>query len=340
MITTPHPLLEKMTLFWHGWFGVSNARVNNPLLVLTHVRTLRAHALGKLDALLAAMVRDPAVLLAAGGADNRRFRPNETLARHMLAEFTVGEGAFSDRDVKEVARAFTGFIVRGGQLRDIPREHDDGSKTIFGQTGAWKAEDFARLALKQPALHRRVVRAVYRWLISEEQEPSGDLVEPLARSFGADYDVGKLVSTMLRSEMFFAPQVFQRRVKSPVEFAVGLARALETTVPTLRLGRDLAELGQDLYHPPTLKGWAGGRAWLNKATLIGRTHLASALLSGSGGYEQGMDAAAVALKHAPAADAGRFLADLLLQTPFAAGAARNLRAVAASIAASPEYQLA
>jgi len=276
MMATPHPLLEKMTLFWHGYFGVGFNRVNHPDLMRAHVRTLRAHALGKFDALLGAIARDPAVFLAAGGANNPKALPNEYFARQLLARYTVGDGQFSPRDVTDTARAFTGFHVRGGKWRDVPSDHDAGPKTIFGQTGPWTPADFARLAAKRPATARRIVRALYRQFISEEQEPADDVIEPLARSFAADLDIGKLVATMLHSKIFFSST--GQRVKSPVELAVGICRALGVTVPTLPLGAELAELGQDLYQPPTLKGWPGGRAWINHATIIGRTRLVTRLL--------------------------------------------------------------
>jgi uncharacterized protein (DUF1800 family) len=276
MMLTPHPLLEKMTLFWHGWFGVGHNRVNHAGFMRDHIRALRAHALGKLDALLGAIVHDPAVFLAAGGANNPKALPNEYFARQLLARYTVGTGQFSPRDVTDTARAFTGYHVRGGKWRDVPTDHDAGPKTIFGQTGTWTPADFARLAAKQPALARRVVRALYRQFISEEQEPSNDVIEPLARSFAADLDIGKLVATMLRSQIFFASPA--QRVKSPVELAVGICRTLGVTVPTLPLGAELAELGQNLYQPPTLKGWPGGRAWINHATIVGRTKLATRLV--------------------------------------------------------------
>lgn len=276
MMQTPHPLLEKMTLFWHGWFGVGYRRVNNAGFMRDHIRTLRTHALGRFDELLGAMVRDPAVFLAAGGAINPKARPNEYFARQLLARYTVGEGQFTERDVTETARAFTGFHVRGGKWREVPSDHDDGPKTIFGQTGPWAPSDFARLAAKQPATARRVVRALYQQFISEEQEPSDDLIQPLVRSFLNDLDISKLVATLLRSTTFF--ESAGQRIKSPVELAVGICRTMELTVPTLPLGAELAELGQNLYDPPTLKGWPGGRAWINSATIIGRIQLATRLI--------------------------------------------------------------
>lgn len=359
MIGTPGQLAEKMALFWHGWFGVSASRVESPALALAHVRALRRQGLGSFDAMLLAAVRDPAVLLGAGGRENPSARPNLHLARQMLACFTVGEGAFTERDVVETARAFTGLFIRGAELREIPREHDDGEKTIFGQTGRWTADDFARLAANHPALASRVVRGLYRWLISEETEPPDGLIDPLVRSFGADRDIGKLTGIMLRSNLFFSSAAYRQRIVSPVELAVGLCRAFESQVPAVRLGRDLADLGQDLYHPPTVKGWAGGRAWITSATMAGRANLAAALFAGTGPYENRLDPLAVAQKNGRGdpAQVAEFLGELMFQgylppefrealaaqvraaaTPADLG--KVLRTLASLLASSPEYQLA
>jgi uncharacterized protein (DUF1800 family) len=343
MIAAPHPLLERMTLFWHGWFGVGNGLVNSPVLMLGHVRILRAHALGRFDAMLAAALRDPALLLAAGGGENRKAKPNEHFARQVLECFTLGEGQFSPSDVTDTARAFTGWFVRGGQLRVISYEHDDGPKTICGQTGNWTPEDVPRLLLRQPALARRMVRSLCRCFITEEEVLGDEAIEPLARAFAQDFDIAKVTGTILRSQLFYSR--LRQRVKSPVEFAVGLCRAFEVTPPTLSLARDLAAMGQELYQPPTIKGWAGGRAWINRATMLERMNLATALLAGKGAYEQGLDPLALSQRYGrnTPPDAVRFVEELLLQFWFPAtsnGALPDLRAVALTIASSPEFQLA
>lgn len=343
MIETPHPLLERMTLFWHGWFGVSNARVALPRVTLDHVRMLRAHALGRFDALLAAAFRDPAALITAGGEENFKAKPNGDLARVLLSRFTVGDGAYTEADGRDVARAFTGLFVRGGQLREVSREHDPGPKTILGQSGAWSDGDFARIAAGHPATARRVARALYRHFVAEDADPTDAVIEPLARAFASDHDIGNLVGTILRSNIFFSRVAYRRRVKGPVDLAVGLCRAFEKTVPTLQLGRALAELGQDLYHPPTIKGWAGGASWINHVTMAGRIRLARDLFRG----EAPLDPGALLAKY-PAEDprppAGR-LVNLLLQDDIP----ESLRAVpppadptdaAVAIASLPEYQMA
>ncbi len=343
MIETPHPLLERMTLFFHGWFGVSNARVAMPRVTLDHVRMLRTHALGDFGALLAAAFRDPATLITAGGEENFKAKPNEHLAGVLLSRFTVGDGVYTEADGRDVARAFTGLFVRGGQLRDVAREHDPGPKTILGQSGAWSGGDFARIAAGHPATARRVARALYRHFVADDADPADAVIEPLARAFASDHHTGNLVGTILRSNIFFSRVAYRRRVKCPVELAVGLCRAFEKTVPTLPLGRALAELGQDLYHPPTIKGWAGGASWINHITMAGRIRLTRDLFRGESPLDPG---AILARYHTedPRPPADR-LANLLLQDDLP----ESLRALpppsdpteaAVAIASLPEYQMA
>jgi uncharacterized protein (DUF1800 family) len=270
-----------------------------------------------------------------------------------LEQFTAGPGRFTEKDVQEVARAFTGWFVFREELRDIEREHDPGVKRILGQEGAFKKQDVVRIALQQPATAQRVVRQLYRWLISEENDPSDALIAPLAAGFAKDHNIGAVIETMLRSNLFFSPAAYRQRVKSPVEFALGIVRALEGNVGTPRLGADLIALGQELYHPPTVKGWVGGRHWINRFTMLGRERLAQALVSGVEPYQ--LDPLDTAKKNgrSTTAEATQFLLDLFLQGDVSGGfremvsaiaaqdnPAQRMRQFAALVAAQPEFQLA
>ncbi len=181
--------------------------------------------------------------------------------------------------------------------------------------GNFNGKDVIRIVLAQPAAARLVVRDLYNWLISETEEPSDTLIAPLTESFSEDYDVARLVGTILRSNLFFSSKAYRQRIKSPVEFALGIIRAFEVTVSTTELGKDLAALGQNLFNPPTVKGWRGGRHWINSATLLGRGNLGHALLAGTDPYGDKIDPWAVAKNHgASSTEAGRsFLLDLFLQ---------------------------
>ncbi|NUQ66652.1 MAG: DUF1800 family protein, partial [Pirellulales bacterium] len=289
MIQSPHPLLEKTTLFWHGHFATGNVKVKSSELMSRHMQRLRTHALGNYAELLAGVSRDPAVLLWLGADENRKSRPSEPYARQFLQWCGLSEEQMSQKDIREVARAFTGWVVLRNELRFLEREHDTGVKNILGRQGPFKGDDVVRIALEQQAAPRLVVRKVYRWLVSETDRPSDALLAPLVEMFAKDYGIARLVETVLRSNLFFSPAAYRQRVKSPVEFALGIIRPLERLVPTVQLGNHLAMLGQDLGDPPTANGWEGGPYWINEATLLARDSLAVALLSGSGPYGDALD---------------------------------------------------
>ncbi len=314
MIETPNPLLEKMTLFWHGYFATNADRVKNAGLMHKQMQLLRGQALGSFEKMLEGIWCDPAMLLWLGAQVNRKARPNETLARTLLGIFTIGEGGFTENDVREAARAFTGWFVLRGRLRYIEHEHDDGAKKVLGQEGRFTGEDVIRILLEQSGTARTVVGRLYRWLISEDGEPETRLIGPLAESFAEDYDILRLVETMLRSNLFFSEAAYRRRVKCPVEYAVGIVKAMEATVPTMPLAQDAARLGQNLYHPPTVKGWKGGRHWIDSAMMIARDNLASALLGGAKRYGERLNPWGIAKKHgcSTAGEIRRFLVDLFL----------------------------
>jgi len=313
LLETPHPLLEQMTLFWHNHFAITNARVNNPALMCRYVQLLRRQALGRFPALLEAVVGEPAVLLCLGARANRKARPNLDFPRALLEQFTLGPGQFSEEDVQAAGRALTGWFVSQNELNYIGREHDSGAKKLLGQQGDFGRKDVARILLEQPATAQFLVRKLYRWFISETIPPPDSLIAPLAADFARDFEVARLMETMLRSNLFFS--AYRQKIKSPVEFAVGLVRPLEGMVGTVRLASDLAALGQGLLQPPTIKGWAGGRGWINRFTLLGRAKLAEDLLAGSGPYEGRLDPAATALKygHSTAETGSQFLCELFFQ---------------------------
>ncbi len=315
MIQTPHPLQEKMTLFWHGHFATNAAEVKNARLMQQHVRLLRSQALGSFRILLEGISQDPAILLWLGAEANRKAHPNENLARTIMETFTLGSDHCTEDDIRAASRAFTGWFVLRSKLRYIPREYDGNEKQILGRKGNFARDDVLRIILEQPATSRQLVRKLYRWLISETEQPDEALISPPAESFAKDYDVLKLVETMLRSNLFFSTAAYRRRIKSPAEFAIGIVKALEVTISTTQLATDLANLGQDLYNPPTVKGWAGGQHWINSTAIVARQNLASALLQGSGPYGNKLNPWAVAQKHGCATpeSAQSFLFDLFLQ---------------------------
>jgi len=357
MIQTPYPLQEKMTLFWHSHFATNAAEVKNARLMQQHVRLLRSQALGSFRTLLEGISQDPAMLLWLGAEANRKARPNENFARALMENFTLGPGHYTATDLLEASRAFTGWFVLKSKLRYIPREHDDNEKQILGRKGNFTRDDVLRIILEQPATSRRLVHKLYRWLISETDQPGEDLIAPLAESFAKDYDVLKLVETMLRSNLFFSAAAYRRRIKCPAEFALGIVKALQGSISTTQLASDLADLGQNLYNLPTVKGWAGGKHWINSTAIVARQNLASALLRGSDPYGNKLNPWAVAQSHGCATpeSARRFLLDLFLQGDLDSDVYGSLpkiprepdndlgeltRSLAYAIVTLPEFQLA
>jgi len=355
MLETPYPLLEKMTLFWHGHFAISAANVESGPLMQQYLRLLRSQALGRFDWLLEAITREPAVLKGLDAAATRRAKPSENLAQGLLGPFTLGDGQCSPQDVREAARAFTGQFVLHDEYRFVDREYDAGAKKILGEEGPWKGTDVVRIVLRQPAVARRIVGKLYRWLISEAEPPDEALLQPLAEAFAKDYEVGRLVETMLRSNLFFSAAAYRQRIKSPVEYALGIVKGLDGMIPTAPLGEHLAALGQNLCYPPTVNGWEGGRAWINRATLVGRANLAAALLAGvePSGDQLNPKTVAEKLGRTDPETTGRWLLDVFVQGDVSRNVVEQLQQAAASgdsvqrlrrfahaVVTLPEYQLA
>ena len=280
-------------------------------------------------------------------------------ARALLESFSVGPGVCSPRDLREAARACTGWVVLHNAPRWIEREHDAGEKQLLGQRGDWRRDDVLRIALAHPQTPRFLVRKLYRWLVAETDSPSDAFLAPLVERFAKDYDIGGLVETVLRSNWFFSPAAYRQRVKGPVELLVGLVHALEGMVPTAPLGHDLAALGQSLYAPPGASGWAGGTVWVSPAMLIARSNVVWSVLAGSGRYGEEFRPRAAAERHgrADAQQVLPFLVDLFLQgdvehsvvealgrtgagMAYPSGSEEWFRRLAHAVATLPESQLA
>lgn len=283
LLASPHPLLERMTLFWHDHFATSNAKVDRPSLMVRQIDTVRQHALGHFGELLQAMTRDPAMLIWLDSNTNRKGAPNENYAREIFELFSLGEGHYSERDIQEAARALTGWSVENDQPLFTPAHFDEGEKTIFGQTGRFGAGDVVRLALGQDACAMFLVRKLFQEFVSESVTVSDELLHPLAEGFRVrNYDIRWLVRTMLLSWVFYSPAAIGQRIKSPVEFVVGIVKSLDGRISPARAVQLCTRMGQSLLFPPSVKGWDGGDRWLNSTTLLLRQNLAFELTSGEG----------------------------------------------------------
>jgi uncharacterized protein (DUF1800 family) len=283
LLYSPHPLRERLTMFWHNHFATSNAKVQSVQLMHRQNQVFRRHALGYFGDMLQEITRDAAMIVWLDSNVNKQGQPNENYAREIFELFSLDVGHYTEQDIKEAARAFTGWDVRDGQAVFNPAEFDRGEKSVLGQTGPWAAGDIVRIALAQPACSKFLVRKLFRELISETVEPRDETLAPLVDGFRLrNYDLRWLVETMLRSWVFYSPASIGQRVKGPVEFVVGSVRTLDGRISPAKLADICDQLGQSLYYPPSVKGWDGGRTWLNSTTLLFRQNFAFELTRGTG----------------------------------------------------------
>ena len=275
MVSAPAQLREKMTLFWHGHFA---CRVRQPEAALNLHNTMRKHALGKFSDLLLAVSQESAMLQFLNNQQNRKEHPNENFAREVMELFTLGRGNYTETDVKEAARAFTGWSYdsqNNFKFRD--REHDAGAKTFLGSTGNFTGEDVLRLILEQPAAATFLVTKIYRFFVNEE--PNAAHIEPLAETFRkSGYDVADLMERIFSADWFYDPANMGTHIKSPVELLAGMRRTLNVKIDNDRplLGYQRA-LGQVLFEPPNVAGWPGGRNWIDSSSLLLRLQLPAIL---------------------------------------------------------------
>ncbi|HLQ44741.1 MAG TPA: DUF1800 domain-containing protein, partial [Planctomycetaceae bacterium] len=229
MLNSTQPLAEKMTLFWHNHFATSIAKVQRTLLMFKQNQLIRQYALGKFRPLLLAMSKDPAMLVWLDSNSNVKGRPNENYAREVMELFSLGVGNYTEADVREAARAFTGWHTDDDEFEFNPKLHDDGEKTVLGMKGKLNGDDVVRIVLDQKAAARFLVRKTYAFFISESAEPPAALLEPLAEQYRkSDYDTGAVVRVVLRSRHFYSDYAYRKRIKSPVEFVLGAVRAVTT----------------------------------------------------------------------------------------------------------------
>jgi uncharacterized protein (DUF1800 family) len=311
MLFGPDPLGERLTLLWHDHFATANSKVGDVALMRRQNDALRKHARSRFADLLGAAVREPALLIYLDAPANRKGHPNENLGRELMELFTLGVGHYGEADVKEAARALTGWTVEDGQFAESAGRHDVGEKTILGKAGKWGGADLVKLLLEQPATAERVALKLCRLFFGENGAPPG-AVKALATGLREhDLDISWAAGVVLKSRRFFAEANLGTRVLGPAEFVAGAARALELFSPapsTLALADWSARMGQDLFDPPNVGGWPGGRAWAHTRSLIARANYAAALVAGPNvGRQAPYDPTALPKKYGFGADAASVL---------------------------------
>ncbi|SHM20850.1 DUF1800 domain-containing protein [Hymenobacter psychrotolerans] len=276
MATSPAQLREKLTFFWHGHFA---CRVRRPDAALQLNNTIRQLALGKFSDLLLAVSKEPAMLQFLNNQQNRKQRPNENFAREVLELFTMGRGHYTETDVKEAARAFTGWgYTAQGHFVFREKQHDDGPKTFLGRTGNFTGEQVLSIVLEQPRTAEFITTKLYRFFVNDTPDPAH--IQPLAQAFfKSGYNISALLEQMFSADWFYAPANVGTRIKAPVELLAGIKRTMG-----LQLADDKPlivfqkALGQTLFEPPNVAGWPGGRNWIDSSSLLYRLQLPSVLL--------------------------------------------------------------
>ena len=285
MRDTRAPLLEKMTLFWHGHFATSAQKVKNAYWMAQQNQTLRRYALGNFRTLLKAVSRDPAMMLYLDVARSRRGHPNENWAREVMELFTVGIGNYSKEDIRESARAFTGYRLdlTNQEFRYLRFLHDGGPKRFMGRTGDFSGDDILDLIVAQPACPEFIARKLCRFFV--EDEPAPGMVRAVADLLrGSDFELRPVLRALLTSADFHSERVVRSQIKSPVQFLVQSCKLLETELPGRRAANvALRQLGQVPLAPPNVKGWDGGKSWITTSTLLFRYNFTNYLINGTNG---------------------------------------------------------
>lgn len=280
MIQTDRPVQEKMVLFWHGHLvsGFPDTRVAEHMSM--QLGLFRRMATGNFRDLILAISRDPAMLQYLDNNSNRKGKPNENYARELLELFTMGIGSYTEADVKESARAFTGWTFALNDFVFRREWHDDGTKTFLGRTGNWDGTDIINIIFEQPATARFLPRLLFEFFAY--QEPEEMIVEELAGIFRrSNWEVKPVLRTIFLSEPFYSKRAMRTQVKSPVQLVIGAARAAGAAIPPLALVRAMDLMGQALLYPPSVGGWPMGKGWINTATILLRYNFSNLLLNGA-----------------------------------------------------------
>jgi uncharacterized protein (DUF1800 family) len=282
MTQTRAPLVENMTLFWHGHFATSAEKVHQPYKMWLQNETFRAHALGNFGVLTKAVSRDPAMMVWLDLVQSQKNKPNENFARELMELFTLGEGHYSENDVKESARAFTGYRIDplSQSFRFAANQHDPTSKTFLQKSGLWNGDQIIDMILAQPACARFIVTKLWKYFVSDD--PGPDLIEALASQFRTtNYELKPLLQTIVTSEEFYGAKAMNSLIKSPVRLVIQGSRTVG--LPVLEgkfLQTVFRQLGQVPLYPPNVKGWEGGKSWINTATLTARYEFSRQLVEG------------------------------------------------------------
>ena len=279
MINSPRPLEEKMTLFWHNHFANNETKVRDYRKLLLQNKTFRLHATGNFKNLIIAAAKDPAMLYFLDAGQNVKGSPNENFAREIMELFTLGVGNYEEIDIREAARAFTGWNTNDLEFVVNENQHDDDIKTILNKTGNFSGEDVIDILLAQDAASRFIATKIYKEFVNDKV--NNDIIEDYAKILKSNnYELKPLLSAIFLSKDFYSHQNVGSHIKSPVELVISTYRklGLNDTPGVPDFNQSTTSMGQTLFWPPTVAGWAGGRSWITPALLMERGNFARSFL--------------------------------------------------------------
>jgi uncharacterized protein (DUF1800 family) len=282
MLNGPAPLLEKMTLFWHGHFATSIQKVRDAYWMWLQNDTLRRNALGNFGTLVKKISCDPAMMIYLDLQQSRQEHPNENWARELMELFTVGIGNYTEQDIRESARAFTGYRIdmTTQQFRFAPFQQDHRPKTFMGRTGNLNGDNIIDILLSKPACTQFIGRKLWRFFV--EDEPSSTVVESVAATIRShNFEMRPVLHEIFTSAEFYSDRAMGSQIKSPVQYIVQTLKLLNAAPPPPVAAQNaMRQMGQMLFAPPNVKGWDGGKEWISTSTLLFRYNFANYLING------------------------------------------------------------
>ena len=279
MLISPRPLEEKMTLFWHNHFATSETKVRDYRKLLLQNKTFRKHATGNFRELLIATAKDPAMLYFLDAGQNIKGAPNENFAREIMELFTLGVGNYEEKDIREAARAFTGWNTDDLKFIVNIEKHDDGIKTVLSKTGNFNGEEVIDILLEQEAASKFIVRKIYKEFVNEDINET--IIDKYAKILREEnYEFKPLLKIMFMSKDFYSKKNIGSHIKSPVELVISTYKKLgvKNTPGIPDFNQTTTAMGQRLFWPPTVAGWAGGRSWITPSLLMERGNFARSFL--------------------------------------------------------------
>lgn len=276
MVQTQAPLIEKMTLFWHGHFATSYRKVGRVPLMVQQNELFRKRALGNFRELVLEVGKDPAMMVWLDANSNRKGKPNENYAREVMELFTLGIGNYTEDDIKEAAKAFTGWSVNRdtGEVHFNAKQHDTSVKHVLGETGNFDETSVVGVLFDQKALPRYMATKLLQYFAAND--PSPEWIEAVAADFHDKRTVGEVLQNLFLSDEFYKPEHRSTLIKTPAEYVAGILRALDIPLSKGFAGA-MRKMGQELYLPPDVAGWRGGATWLMSSSLLARYQFAQSV---------------------------------------------------------------